>query len=119
MAATLVHLTHGPEQPGRAARAFKVARAASQQGHAVTLFLAGDATRFARDEAQLGSLDEPVCRALRQSCKAALDAGARVRISEAWALNQHGALPKAERADLARPNLLVRLAAEHDQVFSY
>ncbi len=39
----LVHLTHGPEHPTRAALAFNVAHAALEQGHRVPVFLAGDA----------------------------------------------------------------------------
>ena len=42
MAKILVHLTHGPEHPTRAALAFLVAKAAIEEGHTVTLFLAGD-----------------------------------------------------------------------------
>src|SRR5690606_6004950 len=46
----LVHLTHGPEHPTRAALAFNVARAGLQQGHDVTLFLAGDAVQLIRGD---------------------------------------------------------------------
>ncbi|MDR7448152.1 MAG: DsrE family protein [Armatimonadota bacterium] len=45
MAGILVHLTHGPEHPTRAALAFLVAKAAIEEGHSVSLFLAGDAVR--------------------------------------------------------------------------
>src|SRR5687768_4219778 len=45
----LVHVTHGPEHPTRAALAFLVARTALEEGHSVTLFLAGDAVQLLRD----------------------------------------------------------------------
>ena len=44
----LVHITHGPENPTRAALGFAVAAAAAEQGHEVTVFLAGDAVQLAR-----------------------------------------------------------------------
>src|SRR5204863_212593 len=51
----LVHVTHGPEHPTRAALGFLVAKAAIEEGHEVSLFLAGDAVQLLRD-AVLGSL---------------------------------------------------------------
>ena len=45
----LVHVTHGPEQPTRAALAFLVAKSALDEGHTVSLFLAGDAVQLIRD----------------------------------------------------------------------
>src|SRR5687768_11807679 len=45
----LVHVTHGPEQPTRAALAFLVARTAIEQGHTVSIFLAGDAVQLLRE----------------------------------------------------------------------
>lgn len=38
MAKILVHVTHGPESPTRAALAFLVAKSAMDEGHAVSLF---------------------------------------------------------------------------------
>jgi uncharacterized protein len=46
----LVHLATGPENPTRAALAFLVARTAAEEGHEVSVFLAGDAVQFAREE---------------------------------------------------------------------
>jgi len=45
----LVHLTSGPENPTKVALAFLVARTAVEQGHAVSMFLAGDAVQVLRD----------------------------------------------------------------------
>lgn len=44
----LVHCVTGPEHPTRAALAFRVARMALEQGHAVDVFLAGDAVSLLR-----------------------------------------------------------------------
>jgi uncharacterized protein len=46
MAKILVHITHGPEHPTRAALGFLVAKAAIDEGHEVSLFLAGDAVQL-------------------------------------------------------------------------
>lgn len=45
----LVHVTHGPEHPTRAALAFAVAKAALDEGHQVSVFLAGDAVQLIRE----------------------------------------------------------------------
>src|SRR5437879_4833195 len=49
MANILVHITHGPEHPTGAALGFLVAKTAIDEGHTVTLFLAGDAVQLIRD----------------------------------------------------------------------
>lgn len=49
MAHILVNLTHGPEHPFRAGLGFLMAATACEQGHQVSIFLAGDATQLIRD----------------------------------------------------------------------
>ncbi len=49
MSKILVHVTHGPEHPTRAALAFLVAKTAIDEGHSVSMFLAGDAVQLIRD----------------------------------------------------------------------
>ena len=51
MVKILVHLTHSPEHPTRAALAFLVAKSAIDEGHAVSMFLAGDTVQLIRDAA--------------------------------------------------------------------
>lgn len=51
MASILVHITHGPEHPTRAALGFHVAKAAIDEGHSVTMFLAGDGVQLMREGA--------------------------------------------------------------------
>jgi len=45
----LIQVTNGPEQPTRVALAFLVATTAIDEGHTVTLFLAGDVVQLIRD----------------------------------------------------------------------
>ena len=45
----LVHITHRPENPTTAALGFHVAKAAVDEGHSVTVLLAGDAVQLMRD----------------------------------------------------------------------
>ena len=45
----LVHITHGPEAPTRAALGLLVAKSAAEAGHDVTIFFAGDAAYLVKD----------------------------------------------------------------------
>jgi predicted peroxiredoxin len=54
MGSLLVHVTHGPETPTRAALAFLVARTAADEGHEVSMFLAGDAVYLLKAEVAEG-----------------------------------------------------------------
>lgn len=49
MSSLLVHITHGPDAPTRAALGFLVAKAAVESGHEVTVFCAGDAAYLMKD----------------------------------------------------------------------
>lgn len=120
MAKILVHLTHGPENPTRAALGFLVAKAALEEGHSVTMFLAGDAVQLLRDGVLenvkgLGTGD------LKQSYDAVVASGARIYLSrmssKARGLSQ--AEIEGKPAEFALPNVLVRLAVEHDRMFTY
>ena len=120
MAKILVHLTHGPENPTRAALGFLVAKAALEEGHSVTMFLAGDAVQLLRDGVLenvkgLGTGD------LKQSYDAVVASGARIYLSgmssKARGLSQ--AEIEGKPAEFALPNVLVRLAVEHDRMFIY
>jgi uncharacterized protein len=116
----LVHVTHGPEQPTRAALAFLVARSAIDEGHAVTLFLAGDAVQLLRD-AVLDNLAGLGTGRLRESYDAIVKGGGRFYLSgmssSARALVE--ADLKGKPAEFAPPTVLVRLAIEHDRMFTY
>lgn len=116
----LVHITHGPEHPTRAALGFAVAAAAAARGHAVTVFLAGDGVQLARKGvvehlAGLGTGN------LGESFRTLVDAEAHFFLSggssQARGLSpEQIALPDFEMASPAR---LVELAVQHDRMFVY
>lgn len=120
MAKLLVHLTFGPEAPTRAALAFLVARAAQDDGHEVSLFLAGDAVQLLRP-ATVDAVHGVGLGSLREHLDALVGGGARFfasgMSSKARALSPDdvGDLP----VEMATPNQLVALAFEHDRVISY
>jgi len=120
MATMLVHVTHGPEAPTRAALAFLVARTALEEGHEVTLFLAGDAVGLLRD-ATLDSLVGVGTGSLREHYEAIVAGGGRFVLSglssKARALGEQDLAGKP--AELAPPTALVRLVVEHDRVLTY
>lgn len=120
MAKFLVHVTCGPNDPTRAALAFLVAKAALDEGHNVSLFLAGDAVQLLRD-AVLDSLTGLGTGKLREHYDALAAGGAKFYVS-GMSAKSRGLLETdlaGKPAELAMPNVLVRLAVEHDKVLSY
>ena len=120
MAKILVHATCGPNDPTRAALAFLVAKAAMDEGHSATLFLAGDAVQLLRD-AVLDSLVGLGTGKLREHFEALVAGGAKFYVSGMSAKSR--GLTEAELsgtpAEFAMPAVLVRLTLEHDRVLSY
>ncbi len=120
MASILVHITHGLEAPTRAALGFLVAKAALDEGHQVTLFLAGDAVQLLRD-AVLDNLIGLGTGKLREHYDALVAGGAKFYVSGMSAKSR--GLLEAELAgkpaEFAMPNVLVRLSLEHDRMFTY
>jgi predicted peroxiredoxin len=116
MATILVNVTHGPEHPTRAALGFLVARAAAEQGHAVSLFLAGDAVQLLR-EPVLDSLVGLGTGSLRESYDRLVAAGARFYVS-GMSSKARGFEPDGV-AEPALPGRLVELTLEADRVLTY
>lgn len=120
MAKILVHITCGPEQPTRAALGFFVARAAIEEGHAVSVFLAGDAVQLLRD-AVLDGLTGLGTGALREHYEKLVAGGARFYVS--GASSKARGLAEADLAgkpcEFGTPNVLVRLVVDHDRVINY
>ena len=116
----LVHATHGPEHPTKAALAFLVARTATEEGHSVTMFLAGDAVQLLRDGA-LDNLSGLGTGRLREHYDAIVKGGGRFYLSgmssQARGVTQADLAGKP--AELAPPAVLLRLALEHDRMFTY
>ena len=116
----LVHITHGPEAPTRAALAFNVAKAALDDGHQVTLFLVGDAVQLMRE----GTLDQLVglgTGKLRELYDALAAGGVTFYLSrgssQARGLTEGDLAGKKVQFGTAKD--LVRLSAEHDRMFTY
>lgn len=120
MAKILVHVTHGPEEPTRAALAFLVAKSAIDEGHAVSLFLAGDAVQLIRD-AVLDNLGGLGTGRLREHYDAIVAGGGRFYLS---GMSSKGrgvtdADLRGKPAEFAMPTVLVRLSLEHERMFTY
>jgi len=116
----LVHVTHGPENPTRAALAFLVARTAVEEGHRVSLFLAGDAVQLLRDPV-LDSLTGVGTGRLREHYDAIVKGGGRFYLSgmSSSARGLSAADLKEKPAELAPPAVLLRLSLEHERMFTY
>jgi predicted peroxiredoxin len=116
----LVHVTQGPENPTRAALAFLIARTAIEEGHTVSLFLAGDAVQLMRD-AVLDNLTGLGTGKLREHYDAIIKGGGKFYLSgmSSKARGVTEAELKGKPAELAPPNVLLRLSLEHDRMFTY
>ncbi|MFP5334146.1 MAG: DsrE family protein [Actinomycetes bacterium] len=120
MGTLLVHITSGPEAPTRAALGLLVARAAVDEGHDVSVFLAGDAVQLIR-EAVLDALTGLGTGSLRESFDAITGAGGRFYLS-GMSSKARGVTEddlKGKPAEFAMPNRLVQLAFEADRTFTY
>jgi len=120
MPTLLIHVTHGPEAPTRAALGFLVARTALDDGHDVTLFLAGDAVQLLRD-AVLDNLNGLGTGSLRDSYDAIVAGGGRFYVS---GMSSKGrgvteADLDGKPAELAPPARLVQLLVESDHALTY
>jgi uncharacterized protein len=120
MAKILVNVTHGPEHPTRAALGFLIAKTALEEGHEVSVFLAGDAVQLLR-EAVLDGLAGLGTGRLRESYDALAAGGARFYLSGMSSQARGLSEPDLEGkpAELAPPNKLVQLALESDRVLTY
>jgi uncharacterized protein len=120
MGKLLVHITSGPEAPTRAALGLLVARAAVDEGHEVSVFLAGDGVQLIRD-AVLDSLAGLGTGSLRESFDAVVAGGGRFYVSgmssKARGVSQDDL--EGKPAEMAMPQRLVQLAFETDRSFTY
>lgn len=120
MSKILVHVTHGPENPTRATLAFLIAKSAVDEGHTVTLFLAGDGAQLIRD-AVLDNLVGLGTGKLRDHFDAIVAGGGKFYVSgmSAKARGVTDADLQGKPAEFAMPNVLVRLSLESDRMFTY
>jgi predicted peroxiredoxin len=117
MGKLLVHLTHGPEAPTRAALAFLVARTAVEEGHDVTMFVAGDAVQVLRP-AVVDSLQGLGTGSLREHMDALRAAGVPIYAS-GMSSKARGVTTDDLATELAPPTKLVQLSFEADRVITY
>ncbi len=119
MGKLLVHLTHGPEAPTRAALAFLVARSAVDEGHEVTMFLAGDSVQLLR-EAVADSLHGLGTGGLREHLDALTAAGVPIYAS-GMSSQARGVTPGDLPAsvEMAPPTRLIELLFEADRALTY
>lgn len=116
MAKILINLTHGPEAPTRAALGFLVGRAAAEEGHDVSLFLAGDSVQLLR-EPVLDGLVGLGTGSLRESYDAIVEQGGTFYVS-GMSSKARGFEPDG-KAEPALPGRLVELVLEADKVLTY
>ncbi len=120
MGKLLVHITSGPEAPTRAALGLLVARAGIDEGHEVSVFLAGDAVQLIRDPV-LDTLTGLGTGSLRESFDAVVSGGGRFYVSgmSSKARGVSDADLEGKPAEMAMPKRLVQLAFEADRMFTY
>lgn len=97
-----------------------MAKSAIEEDHQVTVFLAGDAVQLIRD-AVLDSLVGLGAGKIRESYDVIPGGGGRFYLSgKSSRCRGIGEVDIAGKpAEIATPNVLVRLAVEHDRVFTY
>lgn len=120
MGKLLVHITSGPEAPTRAALGLLVARAGVDEGHEVSVFLAGDAVQLIRD-AVLDSLTGLGTGSLRESFDAVQAGGGRFYVSgmSSKARGVTEADLDGKSAEFAMPQRLVQLLFESNRNLTY
>ena len=116
----LIHITCGPENATKAALGFLVAKTALDEGHTVSLFLAGDAVTLLKDT----EMDKVVglgTGKLREHYEAIAKAGGKFYLSgmSSKARNVTDADITGKPAEFAMPAVLVRLATDSDRMFTY
>lgn len=120
MSSLLVHVTHGPEAPTRAALACLVAKAAVDGGHDVTMFFAGDGALLMKD-AVVHSLHGIGTGSLADSLPFLVEAGVPIYVSgmssKSRGVTEDDASSKG--ATFAMPGELVELTFAADRVLTY
>ena len=120
MAKILVHLTHGPEDPTRATLAFLVAKSATEEGHVVSIFLAGNAVYLTKDSA-IESVNGVGTGSLKELFTFALQNHIPIYVSglSSKARGITEADLEGKNAKFSDPRTLVRLNVESDRMFTY
>ena len=120
MGSLLVHITHGPEAPTRAALGFTVAKAALEAGHHVTVFCAGDAAYLVKD-AVIETLRGIGTGSLSETLPELIASEAAIYVSgmSSKARGVTDADLAGKGIEFATPSRLVELTFEADRVLCY
>ena len=120
MGSLLVHITHGPDAPTRAALGFLVAKSASEAGHEVTIFCAGDAAYLLKD-AVIEHTKGIGTGALSDSFPAVVSSGVPIYVSGGSSKTRGvtEADLEGKGAQFATPGQLVELTFAADRVLCY
>ena len=120
MARIFINVTHGPEHPTRAALEFLIAKIALDEGHEVSLFLAGDAVQLIRD-AVLDNLAGLGTGNLREHFDAIASGGGRFYLSgmSGKARGVTDSDLENKPAEFVMPPKLLELLLEADRTFTY
>jgi len=116
----LIHITSGPENPTTAALGFLMARTAVEEGHSVTLFLAGDAVQLIRNDV-LDNLAGLGTGKLREHYDTIVSGGGKFYLSgmSSKARGVTEADLKDKPVEMAMPKVLLQLSIESDRMFVY
>ena len=120
MSKILVHITQGTENPTRAALGFLIAKTALEEGHTVSIFLAGDAVKLLQDSV-LNTLSGLGTGKLRDHYESIVKNNGRFYLSgnSSKARGVTDADIKGKPAEFALPTVLLRLSLESDRMFTY
>ena len=120
MAHILVHITTGPKNPTTAALGFLAAKTAVDEGHEVSIFVAGDAVTLLRPEIVrelVGIGTGPLAKHVAELDASAAQVFYSVLSAKARGLNEKRIA--IGRAEPAMPHELVALAVAADTVLCY
>lgn len=120
MGSLLVHITHGPDAPTRAALGFLVAKSASDAGHEVAVFCAGDAAYLLKD-AVIEHTKGIGTGALSDSLPAVVSNGVPIYVSGGSSKTRGvtEADLEGKGAQFATPGQLIELTFAADRVLCY
>ncbi len=116
----LIHITCGPDNATKAALGFLVAKTALDEGHTVSIFLAGDAVTLLKD-AEMDKVIGLGTGKVRDHYEAIVKGGGRFYLSgmSSKARSVTDADIAGKPAEFAMPTVLVKLAADSDRMFTY
>lgn len=116
----LIHITNGPENPTVASLGFLMAKTAVEEGHSVTLFLAGDAVQLIRNDV-LDAMVGLGTGKLREHYDSIVSGGGKFYLSgmSSKARGVTEADLKDKPVEMAMPKVLLQLSLESDRMFVY